>query len=190
MNLAVIGLQFGDEGKGKIVDFLAERFDIVARFSGGSNAGHTVIHGGREVRFHLLPSGVLRGKIGVLGNGMVIDPAKFEEEVETLRDLGLDPDLKVSRRAHIVTGFHRMLDARDDEVIGIGTTRQGIGPAYVAKFRRIGIRAQDVLNGEILEKKLRMLARLFNLDIGEADKGGEEEAAEPWRISPELPGRR
>ena len=103
MNLAVIGLQFGDEGKGKIVDYLSENFDVIARFSGGSNAGHTVVYDGKTVKFHLLPSGVLRGKVGVLGNGMVIDPRKLLDEMRMLEGFDVRPRLLISSRAHVVT---------------------------------------------------------------------------------------
>ena len=169
MNVAVIGLQFGDEGKGKIVDFMADEFDIIARFSGGSNAGHTVVYDGKTVKFHILPSGVLRGKIGVLGNGMVIDLGKLLGEIEMMDALGVHPELHISSRAHVVSGFHRELDRLDDEIIGIGTTRQGIGPAYTSKFRRIGIRVSDLYNPDTLEKKLRMLVRLTSLDANDTD---------------------
>ena len=159
MNLAVIGMQFGDEGKGKIVDFLAKDFDIVARFSGGSNAGHTVVFKNKKIKFHLVPSGVLQGKIGVLGGGMVIDLDKLKQEIESLKDLGVNPRIKISSRAHIVTKIHKIQDSLDDEIIKIGTTRQGIGPAYVSKVRRIGIRIADAFNSEILMKKLHLISK-------------------------------
>ena len=114
MNIAVIGLQFGDEGKGKIVDYLAEDFDIIARYSGGSNAGHSVLHNGKKFKLHLIPSGVLRGKIGVLGNGMAIDFSVLEGEFESLREEGIEPRIKISSRAHVVTSFHKIMDERED----------------------------------------------------------------------------
>ncbi len=173
MNLAVIGLQFGDEGKGKIVDFLAENFDIVARFSGGSNAGHTVLFEGKKIKFHLVPSGVIRGKIGVLGSGMVIDVERLIEEIENLRDMGIEPNILVSSRAHVVTSFHKIQDELDDEIIGIGTTRQGIGPTYITKMRRIGVRIADLFNEERLRKKLKLIARFSGAKFGEEDVDNE-----------------
>ena len=174
MNLAVIGMQFGDEGKGKIVDFLAKDFDIVARFSGGSNAGHTVVFKDKKIKFHLVPSGVLQGKIGVLGSGMVIDLDKLKREIENLKELGVNPRILISSRAHIVTKIHRMQDSLDDEIIKIGTTRQGIGPAYISKVRRVGIRIADTFDSEILLKKLHLIARFSGGKFSE--KEIEEEA--------------
>ena len=167
MNLAVIGLQFGDEGKGKIVDYLAKDFDIVARFSGGSNAGHTVVFDRKKIRFHLLPSGVLRGKTGLLGNGMVINLVKLKEEVEKIRELGIKEKILISSRAHVVTKFHEIIDSQEDKIIGIGTTKQGIGPAYESKTRRIGIRMVDVFNREIMEKKIKLLLKFSGIEIDE-----------------------
>ncbi len=165
MNLAVIGLQFGDEGKGKIVDYLAKDFDIVARFSGGSNAGHTVVFDGKKIRFHLIPSGVLRGKIGVLGNGMVINMEKLKNEVEKIRELGIHEKILLSSRAHVVTKIHEMVDEYEDQLIKIGTTKQGIGPAYLSKVRRIGIRLIDLFNHDILWKKMSLLSKFSGLNI-------------------------
>jgi len=169
MNTAVIGLQFGDEGKGKIVDFLAQEHDIVARFSGGSNAGHTVIYNDEKIKFHLIPSGVLAGKTGVLGNGMVVDLFKLDREMEMLKDLGIEGRLIISSRAHVVTELHRVLDARDDEILGIGTTRQGIGPAYSAKVRRTGLRMHELNDADAVENKLRMLNELYMLDVSDEE---------------------
>ena len=165
MNLAVIGMQFGDEGKGKIVDFLSKDFDIVARFSGGSNAGHTVIYQGDKIKFHLIPSGVISGKIGVLGNGMVIDLKKLKMEIKTLYEYGIKGKIIISTRAHVVTELHRILDEQDDKIIGIGTTRQGIGPAYFSKTRRVGIQILDIFNEKVLRKKFSLLMNLSGMDI-------------------------
>ncbi len=173
MNTAVIGLQFGDEGKGKIVDYLAQEHDIVARFSGGSNAGHTVIYNGEKIKFHLIPSGVLSGKIGVLGNGMVIDLEKLESEIKLLRDHGINSKILISSRAQVVTPLHRIADANDDEILKIGTTKQGIGPAYVAKYRRIGIHVADLFDSTAILKKLRYFASMFGIDEN-LDKIAEE----------------
>ncbi len=173
MNLAVIGLQFGDEGKGKIVDFLAKDFDIVARFSGGSNAGHTVLFEGKKIKFHLVPSGVIRGKIGVLGSGMVIDVEKLVEEIENLRNMGIEPKILVSSRAHIVTSFHRVQDRLEDDIIGIGTTREGIGPAYITKVRRVGVRISDLFYPERLRKKLKLIASFSGAEYRDVDVNKE-----------------
>ncbi len=160
MNLAVIGMQFGDEGKGKIVDYLAENFDVVARFSGGSNAGHTVIYNGEKIKFHILPSGVLRGKIAIMGNGMAINPKKLVEEINMIENHGINPKVFISSKAHVVTEIHEDLDSELDKLIKIGTTRQGIGPAYYEKYRRTGIRIADLFNMDVLEKKLEMMMKL------------------------------
>ncbi len=165
MNLAVMGMQFGDEGKGKIVDYLAERFDIIARYCGGSNAGHTVVWHGKKFKLHLVPSGVLRGKIGVLGNGMVIDLEVLKKELEELKDEGIEPRIVISSRAHVVTPLHREMDALEDKIRNIGTTKRGIGPTYETKVKRIGIRIIDLFNREELKKKLRLISRFWNMDV-------------------------
>ena len=111
MNVAVIGMQFGDEGKGKIVDYLASDFDIIARYCGGSNAGHTVVIENKKFKLHLVPSGALRGKIGVLGNGMVIDLQVLREELRELKEAGFEPKIIISSRAHVVTPLHKEMEA-------------------------------------------------------------------------------
>ncbi len=163
MNLAIIGLQFGDEGKGKIVDFLAKDFDIIARYSGGSNAGHSVVYGGKKFKLHLVPSGVLRDKTGLLGNGMVIDLEVLKGEVELLRAEGIEPNLVISTRAHVVTSFHKEIDAVQDGIIGIGTTRRGIGPTYETKVKRVGLRIGDLLNEDVVERKLSLMTKLWGI---------------------------
>ena len=171
MNIAVIGLQFGDEGKGKIVDYLAEDFDIIARYSGGSNAGHSVLHNDKKIKLHLIPSGVLRGKIGVLGNGMAIDFSVLENEFESLREEGIESKIKISSRAHVVTSFHKIMDEREDEIIGIGTTRRGIGPTYETKVKRVGIRVGDVFDDDIMLKRLKLATKLWGIyDEKEVEK--------------------
>ncbi len=171
MNIAVIGLQFGDEGKGKIVDYLAEDFDVIARYSGGSNAGHSVLYNGKKFKLHLIPSGVLRGKIGVLGNGMAIDFSVLDEEFKSLREEGLEPKIKISSRAHVVTSFHKIMDEKEDEIIGIGTTRRGIGPTYETKVKRVGIRVGDVFDDSILLKRLKLATKLWGIyDEKEVEK--------------------
>ncbi len=165
MNVAVIGMQFGDEGKGKIVDFLAERFDVVARFSGGSNAGHTIVRDGEKFKFHIIPSGVLRGKIGVLGNGMVINPRKLMDEIKILNEHSIKANILISSRAHVVTRFHEEIDAVQDKELGIGTTRQGIGPCYQAKYQRSGLRIGDLFNLNFAVSRLRKQLSLAGLNV-------------------------
>ena len=159
--IVVIGAQWGDEGKGKIVDLLAERFDVVARYQGGHNAGHSVQVGERSFVLHLLPSGIIHpGKICVLGNGMVIDPKAFFEEADRLAEQGLavTPErVLVSSRAHMILPYHRALDHTSEERLGnerVGTTLRGIGPAYEDKAGRRGIRVADAINPEVLRSRI------------------------------------
>jgi adenylosuccinate synthase len=159
--IVVIGAQWGDEGKGKIVDLLAERFDIVARYQGGHNAGHSVQVGDRSFVLHLLPSGIVHaGKICVLGNGMVIDPKAFFQEAERLMDQGIEVSpsrVKISSRAHLILPYHRALDHTSEERLGnekVGTTLRGIGPAYEDKAGRRGIRTADALVPEVLRSRI------------------------------------
>lgn len=155
----VIGTQWGDEGKGKIVDFLAEQADVVVRYQGGNNAGHTVIVGGNEFKLHLLPSGILyKGKTCVVGNGVVIDPAVMLKELKGMHDKGIDTSgLKVSNRAHVIMPYHRLLDEMEEESRGehkIGTTKRGIGPCYGDKNARNGIRIVDLMDADEFSAKL------------------------------------
>src|SRR5499426_4497463 len=159
--IAVIGAQWGDEGKGKIVDLLAERFDIVARYQGGHNAGHSVQVGDQSFVLHLLPSGIVhRGKTCVLGNGMVIDPKAFFVEADRLTEQGIEvsPErVKISSRAHLILPYHRALDHTSEERLGnekVGTTLRGIGPAYEDKAGRRGIRVADALVPEVLRSRI------------------------------------
>ena len=161
MVIAVIGAQWGDEGKGKIVDLLAERFDVVVRYQGGHNAGHSVQIGDQSFVLHLLPSGVVhQGKTCVLGNGMVIDPNAFFEEADRLSGQGIHvtPErVKVSSRAHLILPYHRALDHTSEERLGnerVGTTLRGIGPAYEDKAGRRGIRVADALVPEVLRSRI------------------------------------
>ena len=161
MIIVIIGAQWGDEGKGKVVDLLADRFDIVARYQGGHNAGHSVYVGEKAFVLRLLPSGIIHeGKICVLGNGMVIDPKAFFEEVDQMAEKGISvtPDrLKVSSRAHLIMPYHRALDHTSEERLGnekIGTTLRGIGPAYEDKAGRRGIRVADALDPEVLKMRI------------------------------------
>lgn len=161
MIIVIIGAQWGDEGKGKVVDLLADRFDVVARYQGGHNAGHSVYVGDKAFVLRLLPSGIIHpGKICVLGNGMVIDPKAFFEEVDQMRAQGIDISpvrLKVSSRAHLIMPYHRALDHTSEERLGnekIGTTLRGIGPAYEDKAGRRGIRVSDALSPETLRMRI------------------------------------
>ncbi len=159
--IAVIGAQWGDEGKGKIVDLLAERFDIVARYQGGHNAGHSVQVGTQSFVLHLLPSGIVhKGKTCVLGSGMVIDPKAFFEEADRLIAQGIEvsPErVKISSRAHLILPYHRALDHTSEERLGnerVGTTLRGIGPAYEDKAGRRGIRTADALVPDVLRSRI------------------------------------
>src|SRR5687767_10430348 len=159
--IVVIGAQWGDEGKGKIVDLLAEHFDIVARYQGGHNAGHSVQVGDQSFVLHLLPSGIVhRGKTCVLGNGMVIDPKAFFQEADRLAEQGIEvsPErVKISSRAHLILPYHRALDHTSEERLGnekVGTTLRGIGPAYEDKAGRRGIRFADALVPEVLRSRI------------------------------------
>src|ERR1700741_5421419 len=157
--IVVVGAQWGDEGKGKIVDLLAEHGDAVVRFQGGNNAGHTIVRGEEEWKFHLIPSGILYpGKRCVIGNGVVIDPKVLIEELNGLRDRRVDVSgLRISANAHLIMPYHLLLDSAGEARLGkleIGTTRRGIGPCYADKAARLGIRVQDLLDEKILKKKI------------------------------------
>jgi len=157
--IVVLGAQWGDEGKGKVVDLLAERADAVVRFQGGNNAGHTIIRDGEKFALHLIPSGILYpGKRCVIGNGVVIDPKVLTGEIDGLRARGVDMSgLRVSANAHVIMPYHLLLDQAGETKLGklqIGTTRRGIGPCYADKAARLGIRMQDLLDEKILKKKI------------------------------------
>jgi len=157
--IVIIGTQWGDEGKGKVVDLLAERAAMVVRFQGGNNAGHTIVRDGEEFKFHLVPSGILySGKLCVIGNGVVIDPAVLTSELDGLRRRGVDVSgLRISANAHLIMPYHVMLDTAGEAKLGkleIGTTKRGIGPCYADKSARLGIRVQDLLDAKILRKKI------------------------------------
>jgi adenylosuccinate synthase len=157
--IVIVGAQWGDEGKGKITDLLAERSDAVVRFQGGNNAGHTIVRDGEEWKLHLIPSGILYpGKRCVIGNGVVIDPRVLIEELDALRARRVDVSgLRISANAHLVMPYHLLLDSAGEAKLGklqIGTTRRGIGPCYADKAARLGIRVQDLLDEKILKKKI------------------------------------
>ena len=154
----LLGLQWGDEGKGKIVDVLTPKYDIIARFQGGPNAGHTLIFDGKKHVLHTIPSGVFRpGTKNVVGNGVVIDPVIFKREITQLLEAGVDPrpELLISRRAHLITPTHRLLDAASEQAKGkakIGSTLKGIGPTYMDKTGRNGLRVGDLTSGKFNER--------------------------------------
>ncbi|TMK97055.1 MAG: adenylosuccinate synthase [Actinobacteria bacterium] len=157
--IVVVGAQWGDEGKGKVTDLLAERVDAVARFQGGNNAGHTIVRNGEEWKFHLIPSGILYpGKRCIIGNGVVIDPRVLIAELDALRARRIDVGgLRISANAHLIMPYHLLLDSAGEAKLGslqIGTTRRGIGPCYADKAARLGIRVQDLLDEKILKKKI------------------------------------
>jgi adenylosuccinate synthase len=156
-NIAVVGTQWGDEGKGKIVDLLARHFQIIARFQGGHNAGHTVVHDGKTHFLHLIPSGMVRGNLlCVIGNGVVVDPAALLGEIERLKQSGIEvgDNLKISERSQVIFPYHGAKDSVSEDALGdktkIGTTRRGIGPTYEGKAARTGIRMVDLLEDDVL----------------------------------------
>jgi adenylosuccinate synthase len=157
--IVIVGAQWGDEGKGKITDLLAERADVIVRFQGGNNAGHTIVRNGQTWKLHLMPSGILHpGKLCVIGNGVVIDPKVLTDELDELRRRRIDTSaLRISANAHLIMPYHLMLDHAGEVKLGkleIGTTRRGIGPCYADKAARLGIRVQDLLDEKILKKKI------------------------------------
>jgi adenylosuccinate synthase len=157
-SVVVVGTQWGDEGKGKIVDFLAEDTDLVVRFNGGSNAGHTVVVRDKTFKLHLLPSGVVREKLVVIGNGVVVDPKVLLEEIQTLKKMGYEPNLVISEKAHVVMDYHRFLDSSIDKKLKIGTTGRGVGPAYSDKAGRAGaLRVIDLVSDGFENKIKRIL---------------------------------
>jgi adenylosuccinate synthase len=171
--IVIIGAQWGDEGKGKVVDLLAEHSDLVVRFQGGNNAGHTIVRDGVAWKLHLIPSGILhQGTMCAIGNGVVIDPRVLTDEIDQLRAKGIDlSGLRISVNAHLIMPYHLLLDTAGEARLGkhqIGTTRRGIGPCYADKASRLGIRVQDLLDEKILRKKIaaamepkRMLLRPY-----------------------------
>ena len=194
----VVGAQWGDEGKGKIVDVLSERFKVVARYSGGHNAGHTVTIHGKKFILQLIPCGVLReGCRGVIGNGVVLDPFAFMKEVDALRATGVkvDGNLFVSNRAHVILPYHRMIELAAENAPGrvkIGTTSRGIGPTYEDKMARSGLRVQDLLDKNLLQKHIENACRekntiahaLFNSEPLDPDKMFADYSAIADRVAP------
>ncbi len=168
-HLAIIGLQWGDEGKGKIVDFFTEKFDVTVRFQGGHNAGHTVVVGDKKIVLHLLPSGILhKNSICIIGNGVVFDPFAFIDEVENIKKEGIEVEkrLFVSKDAHLILPYHSSIDAYIEEFRGsskIGTTKKGIGPSYEDKYGRRGIKVSTLLYPEILKEEIEKSVFYRNL---------------------------
>jgi adenylosuccinate synthase len=160
MNIVLIGIQWGDEGKGKVIDILSLKVDYIVRYQGGNNAGHTVVVKDKEYIFHLMPSGILhKGKICCIGNGVVVDPAVLIKEIKGLTESGIDIDnrLKISSLAHLIMPYHRILDRLREtkRKHKIGTTGRGIGPCYADKINRCGIRMVDILNPDLFAEKLK-----------------------------------
>jgi len=177
--IVIVGAQWGDEGKGKITDLIAENADLVIRFQGGNNAGHTILRDGVTWKFHLIPSGILYpGKRCAIGNGVVIDPKVLTDELDGLRAKGIDlSGLRISANAHLIMPYHMLLDHAGETKLGklqIGTTRRGIGPAYADKAARLGIRVQDLLDEKILKKKIMAAMEPKRLSL------------RPYAKSPEL----
>jgi adenylosuccinate synthase len=171
--LVVVGVQWGDEGKGKVVDLLAREADIIARFQGGSNAGHTLVVGGKKTIVRLIPSGVLHdGKVCVIGNGVVVDPEVLIEELNTLQQQGCLSDLsllKISEAAHLIMPYHKAIDLARERLRGekrIGTTGRGIGPTYEDKMARVGIRFVDLLDEPVFQEKLSHNLQEKNIYLG------------------------
>jgi len=159
-NVVIVGVQWGDEGKGKIVDYLSEKADVIARYQGGNNAGHTVVVDNEKFILHLIPSGILRkGKTCIIGNGVVVDPASLIEEIERLkkRKVRVDKNLLLSKNAHLIMPYHKAIDRESERSRGnksIGTTGRGIGPAYADKMARRGIKVADLLYPAVFKEKL------------------------------------
>ena len=163
-SLAVIGAQWGDEGKGKIIDYLDEKADLIVRFQGGNNAGHTIVVGDKVFKLHGLPSGVVRpGKLAVIGNGTVVNIEELLGEIEEVEKQGGSVDgLRISDRAALIMNYHKKLDGAEEKYRGnkpVGTTKKGIGPCYQDKIARIGFRAGDLLEKETLEEKISLLRK-------------------------------
>ena len=163
-NLSIVGLQWGDEGKGKLVDYYGERFDATARFNGGSNAGHTIVIGGKTHVFHLLPSGALNKKRSLIGPGVALDPTVLREELDSLRAEGITSDLLIDQRTSLVTPLDKEMDVLLEGMRGdkaIGTTKRGIGPAYAMRALRLSPRVMDLLSGSFSQDPLRNFYSMF-----------------------------
>ncbi|MFB6283088.1 MAG: adenylosuccinate synthase [Halobacteria archaeon] len=179
MSVTIVGAQLGDEGKGKITDIYSEQADVITRFQGGNNAGHTVVVDDREFKLHHVPSGVIRGKEAVIGNGCVVDPGVLIEEIDTLKEQDVDPEISISERAHVIMPYHRVIDGIEEDAKGdmaAGTTGRGIGPCYEDKVGRRGVRALDLVKPDSLREKLEyvvptkraLVEDVFGVEAGEA----------------------
>src|SRR6188472_324683 len=195
--IAIIGAQWGDEGKGKATDLLGSRVDYVVKFNGGNNAGHTVVIGDQKYALHLLPSGILTpGVVPVIGNGVVVDLAVLFEEIDGLNARGVDTSLlKLSANAHVIASYNRTLDKVTERFLGsrrLGTTGRGIGPTYADKMNRVGIRVQDLFDEGILRQKVeaalslknQVLVKIYNTRAAEADRVVEELLGYAERLRP------
>ncbi|MGO1850740.1 adenylosuccinate synthase, partial [Microbacterium sp.] len=195
--IVIVGVQWGDEGKGKATDLLGDRTDWVVKFNGGNNAGHTVVIGDEKYALHLLPSGILSpGVTPVIGNGVVVDLEVLFEELDALNARGIDTSkLKISANAHIITHYHRTLDKVQERFLGkrqIGTTGRGIGPTYADKINRMGIRMQDLFDESILRQKVEgaldqknhLLLKLFNRRAITVDEVVEDLLSYAERVRP------
>jgi len=186
--VTVVGAQWGDEGKGKITDYFAERSDFIVRFQGGNNAGHTIVLGEEEYKLHLIPSGILRSdKKAVIGNGVVVDPKVLLEEINKLKDRGIDADnLVLSDRAHLIMPYHLAMDELEERLkkgFSAGTTKKGIGPCYSDKVARFGIRVTDLYNPEVFKDKLSVIVPIKNKifkGLGEDVEFGVEDIFEEY----------
>ena len=195
----VVGTQWGDEGKGKIVDFYAEQADVIIRYCGGANAGHTIVSGGKKFKFHHIPSGVLYpDKINIIGNGTVIDPKKLLEEIEGVKAAGYVPNIAISPRAHVVFPYHFILDGAEEEKKGglaAGTTKRGIGPCYSDKAARFGIRIGELLDSEYFKQKLhtmhtiksKIITGVYGLELAKSEQQIFDEYSDyAKRLSPYI----
>ncbi len=179
-NLSIVGLQWGDEGKGKLVDYYGERFDATARFNGGSNAGHTIVIGGKTHVFHLLPSGALNKKRSLIGPGVALDPAVLREELDSLRAEAIRSDLLIDQRTSLVTPLDKEMDVLLEGMRGeraIGTTKRGIGPAYAMRALRLSPRVMDVLSGSFSQEPLRNFYRMFMKSVPDLESWMEQTAS-------------
>lgn len=171
--IVVVGSQWGDEGKGKITDYLAQKADVVVRYQGGNNAGHTIEFNGQKFALRLIPSGIFTSGNVILGNGMVINPKALLEEMKYLNDAGICTDgIKISDRAHVILPYHLEIDAMQETLRGdknIGTTKKGIGPTYVDKYARIGIRMGELINEDLFKARLEEVLPLKLREYPELD---------------------
>jgi adenylosuccinate synthase len=196
VGVTIVGAQLGDEGKGKITDIYSESADVIVRFQGGNNAGHTVVADGEEFKLHHVPSGVVRGKTAVIGNGCVVDPDVLLGEIDKLRERGVEPDMRVAERAHVIMPYHRVIDGVEEDAKGdmaAGTTGRGIGPTYEDKVGRRGVRVLDLLKPDALREKLEyviptkraLVEEVFRIDV---EDNGYAEAFDVEAVHEEYVG--